>query len=206
MHFRGRVIALALTLGMFVSGIISIFWYQEMRYSLPTPVPVNYQSVAVGEKVNLPVSLQEGQSYFLHFYNPDCPCSRFNVRHLRTLIGRYHDRVSILVVVDSEQSSDHARNEFGNQVEILVDAGSEIAKNCGVYSTPQAAIIHADGSLYYRGNYNSSRFCTSRATNFAELSLIALINNNPPPLFGILATQSYGCELENSSTSNSVYF
>jgi hypothetical protein len=178
---------------------VALFWYQEVRYSIPTPVPENYRHVSVGEKVSLFASLPVGKSYFLHFYNPDCPCSRFNVTHLRSLIGNYKDSIDIIVVVQSEESLNKARAAFG-EVTLMMDAKGELARQCGVYSTPQAAIIDGNGSLYFRGNYNASRFCTARATNFAELSLIALLNNNPPPNFGLVATQSYGCELDNAST------
>jgi hypothetical protein len=205
MSFRGRVIALTFTLGICASGIIAVFWYEDMRYSLPASIPVNYQPVAVGATVTLPASMPVGKSYFLHFYNTDCPCSRFNARHIQTLIGQYSDSLSIIVVVDSKKSERNAKKEFGNTTTIMIDDGT-VAKNCGVYSTPQAVIVDKKGALYYRGNYNSSRFCTTRATNFAELSLIALINNQPPPLFGIDATQSYGCELEQSSAANSIIF
>src|SRR5690349_21067133 len=111
MNFRGRVIALALTLGICVSGIIAIFWNQEMRYKLPTPVPVNYQPIAVGSNISLPEVFVKNNSYFLHFYNPDCPCSRFNIRHLRSLIAQYKDSVEIVVVVPSSAASENARGE-----------------------------------------------------------------------------------------------
>jgi hypothetical protein len=61
--------------------------------------------------------------------------------------------------------------------------------------TPQAAIIGRNNELFFRGNYNLSRYCTSKATNFAEISLIALLNNHPAPVFSMLATEAYGCEL-----------
>jgi hypothetical protein len=204
MSFRARVIALALTLGTCASGIIALFWYQEMRYSVPTPVPENYRSIAIGAKVSLSPSLPVGKSYFLHFYNPDCPCSRFNVSHLRSLIGNYKDSIEIVVIVDSEAASIKARETFSDVI-VTIDDNRKIAQSCGVYSTPQAAIIDNTGSLYFRGNYNASRFCTSRATNFAELSLIALLNNSAPPNFGLVATQSYGCELDDASASIAIF-
>jgi hypothetical protein len=182
-----------------VALIIIIFWKHEMKYALPTPVPDRYTEVSPGENVVLPVSLQKGVSYFLHFYNPECPCSRFNARHIKSLIGNYHDSIRFVIVVTEQSSLKKARGEFGDDLHYLLDEDSSIAKACGVYSTPQAAIISATGKLFYRGNYNSARYCTTRASNFAELSLIALINNQSPPAFGLAATQSYGCELDEST-------
>ncbi|MEJ1240827.1 hypothetical protein WBG78_21960 [Chryseolinea sp. T2] len=173
-----------------------VFWKQELQYRRPTPVPEKYVPVAIGDSIQLPSELKAGTAWFLHFYNPDCPCSRFNVQHLRSLIRTYSDSVAIAVVVESNADIERARKAFGEQVRIVQDENGTIARACGVYSTPQAAIVDGSGSLFYRGNYNVSRYCTSRATNFAELSLIALLNHQQPPQFGILAMQSYGCELE----------
>lgn len=184
-----------MALVIFACGVVIIFWKQELKYSLPTPVPHSYQAVALGEPVTLPALLQKNQAYFIHFYSAECPCSRFNARHIQSLIRSYHDSIAFVIVVASPQDKTRAHELFGDDLEVLVDTAEDIAKACGVYATPQAAIIDKNQKLFYRGNYNRSRYCTTRASNFAELSLVALLNDQPPPLFGILATQSYGCEL-----------
>lgn len=173
-------------------AIAAIFWNQELKYQLPTPKPVDYKEVLIGTNIDETL-LPKANAYFLHFYNPDCPCSRFNARHLKSLMRSYHDSVSMYIVVAHEQDLAKASQEFGEQ-QYVVDRDGKIAAACGVYSTPQAAIVDFNGNLYYRGNYNKSRYCTDRASNFAELSLLALLNRQPPPMFGLLATQSYGCE------------
>ncbi|GHN00162.1 hypothetical protein WSM22_16510 [Cytophagales bacterium WSM2-2] len=190
---RGLIVGLGLA-GCAI-GIAALFWHQELKYQLPTPVPSGYVPMPVGLTVTLPKDFTAGSAYFLHFYNPDCPCSRFNARHLKSLIRAYADSVKIVIVVPTNDDVVKARKELGEELSVWVDSNEAIAKSCGVYSTPQAAIIDKNGKLFYRGNYNASRYCTSRATNFAELSLIALLNHQPPPGFGLLATQSYGCEL-----------
>lgn len=179
-------------------GIGLIFWKQELKYQLPTPVPVDYQPVKIGEKISPLSVLQPGESYFLHFYNPDCPCSRFNARHLKSLVRSYSDSVHIKIILASSKHLEKAKSDLGDELEFIVDSDNSIAKSCGVYATPQAAIIDREGKLYYRGNYNASRYCTARATNFAELSLIALLNDQPSPSFGLFATQSYGCEWDDT--------
>lgn len=168
----------------------------ETQYRRLAPLPDDYKPVAVGAPISLPRELKAGTAWFLHFYNPDCPCSRFNVQHLRSLIAAYNDSVAIAVVVASPVDVDRATRVFGDRVKIIHDDNGALAQACGVYSTPQAAIVDANGALYYRGNYNISRYCTSRATSFAELSLLALLNRQPPPYFGALAIESYGCALD----------
>ena len=50
------------------------------------------------------------------------------------------------------------QDKFGLDIPVLFD--SSLAKACGVYSTPQAVLIDNNQNLYYRGNYNRSRYCT----------------------------------------------
>lgn len=179
--------------------VIFVFWHQELAFARPTPVPANYQSVSPGDTIALPVTLPSDVAYFLHFYNPECPCSRFNARHIQELIQNHHDRIDFIIVVNNLASKSKATKTFGSDLTYLIDESESLAKACGVYSTPQAAIISKDGRLFYRGNYNRARYCTSRATNFAELALLALLNNQSAPLFDLTATQSYGCELKDDS-------
>ena len=174
-------------------AIGAVFWRQELRYALPTPVPHNYRAVAVGSIVEHH-ALASGKAYFLHFYNPDCPCSRFNARHVKSMIRAHADSVAMYIVLPSHQDLPKAQREFAQQ-HFIVDEDGTLAQACGVYATPQAAIVDATGKLFYRGNYNRTRYCTAKATNFAELSLVALLNKQPSPSFGLLATQAYGCEL-----------
>jgi len=176
-------------------GIAGIFWHQEYRYSLPTPVPSDYRPVLVGQSVTATTDLPDGP-LFLHFYNPDCPCSRSNSKHLKTLIRSYQDSVQLFIVVPSEEAKEKAQQEFGIELQYAIDSNGKLAATYGVYSTPQAVLVDRQGKLYYRGNYNKSRYCTVRATNYAELALIALLNNSAPPQFDFYATESYGCELQ----------
>lgn len=186
------------------AAIAVIFWQQELKYKLPTPVPTTYQEVALGTPITFASLLPNGKAHFIHFYSPDCPCSRFNAKHINSLIQNHGDSIEFVIIVPDKQYVHKAASTFGEELKILADPQGTIAKACGVYSTPQAAIIDYEGKLFYRGNYNSSRYCTVRATNFAELSLIALLNNRPSPAFGLVATQSYGCEISSQGGDNNL--
>src|SRR5690606_28431707 len=155
------------------SGIAAIFWEQEYQYSLPTPVPANYKAVPVGQLVstNTFSNLPEGP-LFLHFYNPDCPCSRFNAKHLKSLIRQYGDSVQLFIVVPNPEARRKAVSEFGEEQQYLIDDKLQIAHAYGVYATPQAVLVDREGKLFYRGNYNKSRYCTTKASNYAELALV----------------------------------
>ena len=71
-----------------------------------------------------------------------------------------------------------------------------VAEAVGVYSTPQAVLVTTKNDLYYRGNYNKSRYCTDKRSNYAEIAITALLGNSPIPEFGPMALKSYGCTIE----------
>jgi hypothetical protein len=203
MKFRSTAVFFLLLIVITTIGYI--FWQQELRYALPTPVPSSYVAVQIKQQVSLPSTISSlKKSVYLHFYNPDCPCSLFNAKHVRELIFSHGDSIAAFVVVPSSVDVKAARKEFGDHLKILVDADQLLAKSCGVYSTPQAVILDTEGKLYYRGNYNRARYCTAQATNYAELALLAIINGAAPPTFDLLASRSYGCELPTGKVENSM--
>jgi hypothetical protein len=191
----GRILAVCCLLIVAAAAMGMVFWQHELKYQLPTPVPTQYKNVPIGTLVDRS-ALPKGSAYFLHFYSPDCPCSRFNARHVKSLIRQFGDSVSMFIVVPRQQDLAKAKSEFEG-LDFIVDDNDAIAKACGIYATPQAVIIDHDGKLFYRGNYNRSRYCTAKASNFAELSLVALLNKQPSPVFGLMATQAYGCEWDD---------
>jgi len=177
------------------SGIYWLFWHNDWKYSLPTPLPVNYHAVNRGTYIDLPVA-KDDKPVFLHFFNPACPCSKFNIKHFRTLVKQYRDRVSFVVVVvsrDRDYTAKDIQQKFDLDIPVLLD--HSIATSCGVYSTPQAAILDAEHKLYYRGNYNKSRYCTNINSNYAKMAMDSLLDNRSNPVFDIAAFKSYGCSL-----------
>jgi len=184
-------------LALIFTAIGYIFWQNELVYSLPTPVPENYHSVKQGETIHLDGKLASaGKPLFIHFFNPSCPCSRFNLPHFKSLVKKYNDRIAFAIVVMSKEGK-ATPEEIQDQVDLKIPVcfDQSIAQSCGVYSTPQAVIIDAQGKLYYRGNYNKSRYCTDRNSNFAEMAIDSLLNRSAQPLFNQLALTSYGCVL-----------
>ncbi len=183
---------------VFFSGIAMLFWFNEYRYSLPTPVPENYAVVHVGSVIDLEGKIKQARSkpLFIHFFNPSCPCSRFNIPHFRSLVKQFGSSVNFMIVVLSNHAS-YTESEIQNKFELTIPVlfDKSIAVSCGVYSTPQAAILDADHKLYYRGNYNKSRYCTNPNSDFAKMALDSLVKKNSAPTFSALATLAYGCQL-----------
>jgi thiol-disulfide isomerase/thioredoxin len=193
--------AVIIWLAFLFGGIIALFWYNEWVYTLPTPIPKNYKSIHAGEIINIAVNFKstDGRPVFLHFFNPDCPCSNFNVPHFKSLVKQYGNEVNFAIVVMSkkEYTAKEIQGKFGLSTPVLFDTA--IAISCGVYSTPQAVIIDADHKLYYRGNYNRSRYCADPKSNYAQIALDGLLHNKYNLNFNQLALQAYGCQLPNCS-------
>ena len=187
-----------------LSGIAGLFWLQDLQYSRPTPVPSSWVDVPAGARVALPRSvalLREASGsrpVLLHFFNPGCPCSRFNVDHVRTLARTFGDRVTFVAVLteDDPQVLETAYRQLGLDLPHIVDDGT-LARAVGAYSTPQAALVGADDRLVYRGNYNLTRYCRDRDTEFVRLALEHLLSGGARPAFPTAATTSYGCPLRS---------
>lgn len=192
-----RKVAILIWLTFLSGGIFALFWYNEWVYSLPTPVPDHYKAVNPGEKIDVAWNVRSttNQPLFLHFFNPDCPCSRFNITHFKSLVKQYGNQVTFAVVVMSNKkyTAQKIQDKFDLAIPVLFD--TTIAAKCGVYSTPQAVIINTDHKLYYRGNYNKSRYCTDKSTNYAQAALDGLLHNNLTTIFDQYALKAYGCQL-----------
>ena len=197
-------LVLTILIGTIFFLVIKIYWEEEMRFLLPTPIPKNYQPVALNTSLDLENFLEEkaDKPLFFHFFNPDCPCSRYNINHFRDLIKAYGNSVkfyAVLQVNDPKNAIARFRKRYQLNIPVLLDKNHHLAKKCGVYSTPQAAILDREQRLYYRGNYNKSRYCTDQNFNFAQMAVDSLLAGRDHPVFMPIATKAYGCELPSST-------
>lgn len=197
---RNKILAVLMTVAAF-GGVSALFWDQELKYQLPTPIPEGYLPVDVGRHINLPANIPvtAGKPLFIHFFNPGCPCSRFNVRHFLTLVRQYNKDIRFVAVVPDNEDITAAENMLSPQVSVRPDNDKSIAKLCGVYASPQAVLLTAQGVMYYKGNYNRSRYCTQKQTSYAAMAVESLVANRPAPAFDTLATRAYGCQLPQPS-------
>ena len=181
--------------------IVLLFWYNEWIYNLPTPIPKNYSMVERGAYIDLPAKLKfhNNKPLLLHFFNPDCPCSKFNIPHFRYLIKEYRNEINFAIVVVSNKkySTKEITDKFDLDLDIPVLTDSTLPVLCGVYSSPQAVIIDTYQKLYFRGNYNKSRYCSDKKSNYAQIALDAILSKNNILQFTDASLRAYGCELPN---------
>ncbi|MDR7209404.1 thioredoxin fold domain-containing protein [Flavobacterium piscis] len=193
-----KKILLSLWISFLLGIIFVLFWQNEFQYSLPTPIPENHHDIATGTRINLGKDVVSAlnKPTFIHFFNPDCPCSRFNVPHVSGLIKKYGDKINFKVVVlnkNKDFTTEEIQNKFNAKVPVFFNG--DIAAECGVFSTPQAVLLDASQNLYYRGNYNKTRYCTNADSNYAQMAIDSLLHQNNKPSFDALALKAYGCSL-----------
>lgn len=130
----------------------------------------------------------------LHFWDPDCPCSRFNQVHVRELIEQNRDQdLRIVIVVhtrnraNAERVRRQARGTFGDDVTVWIDTGELSAS---IPSSPAAAIVSASAELAYFGPYSLGAVCLQGQGDFVE-SVLARLEQGQNPRF--LNTMAVGC-------------
>jgi hypothetical protein len=194
-----KKLLLTLWFSLLLLSVGYLFWKNEFKYSLPTPVPQNYKAIAMGSKIELGACCPFDQKpIFIHFFNPDCPCSRFNVPHVSELIKKYGDQINFkIVVLNKNKSFSIAEIQEKFDAKIPVYFEKSIADRCGVFSTPQAVLLDPSHNLYYRGNYNKTRYCTDAKSNYAQMAIDSLLSKNHHPSFNAFALKAYGCSLPN---------
>jgi hypothetical protein len=201
--FGALRIGAALAINIALLAVIGYaFWLEDWRYSLPVTSPEGLVQPPLGSLLPLPPSIaalkHSGRPLLMNFANPECPCTQFNLDHVRKLEQTFGNRVDFLTVLQSDSDLSEARAEFQSmhlRMPVMYDRGAKIGDWVGVYATPQAAILAADGSLYFRGNYNRSRYCSDESSEFVRIALDALVANRPLPRLSAEATVTYGCPL-----------
>jgi hypothetical protein len=199
---RNWRLALALAANASLLGLIGwTFWLQDWQYSLPTPRPEGLFQIPVGASPILPAALAAVKSHhrpmLVNFANAKCPCTEFNLDHVRKLQQQFGDSVDFVTIIESS-SEERAEADFASmhlRMPMLPDVDGLLSDALGVYGTPQAAILDADGRIYFRGNYNQSRYCNEETSEYVRIALTALSTGRKLPAMPAAATITYGCPL-----------
>lgn len=196
-----KKVALILWFGILIFLLGFLFWHNEYVYSLPTPIPKDYNPVKIGQQVDLHsygIKTAE-RPILIHFFNPDCPCSKFNISHFNSLVKKYNTEINFYVIVlnKSDYTEEAIQEKFDINSPILFEP--KVAELCGVYSTPQAVLMDTNQVLFYRGNYNKNRYCTEKESNYAQIAIESLLNKKKKVEFSPLALKAFGCTLPKCS-------
>ena len=116
--------------------------------------------------------------------------------HFKSLADKYGEQINFAVVVmtaNKSYTTEKIQEKYDLAIPVLFD--TSLAVSCGVYSTPQAVLLNKDLTLYYRGNYNRTRYCTDQKSNYAQMAIDSLLDDKQEPLFNEYALKAYGCSL-----------
>lgn len=168
-----------------------LFYAEDIKNRLPTAIPKKYVATKFGAKYdnNFVIKLSKKMK-LLHFFNPECPCSKFNIKHIKNLATQYQQQVEFVAY---SSSKDFPKDY---PIPILHDKNGKMAALYGVYSTPQAVLLHTNGKMLYRGNDNVSRYCGSKNTEYVAIAIEKELKNQSSPSTMLLASKPYGCPID----------
>jgi hypothetical protein len=113
----------------------------------------------------------------------------------------------VVLQCESNDELSAFNSKYELNVPVIADLKGEISDVCGIYATPQAVILNKDSRIYFKGNYNKSRFCTHTQTRFVEIALDSLVADKPLPVFvQNELTLPYGCELPSDNPTQEPSF
>lgn len=168
-----------------IGFVIFKFYQEDYKNSLPTQIPEGYKNVAFGTRLS---NSSKTKLTLIHFFNPNCPCSKFNTKHFKKIVETYKNKIEF-----KAYSTEKGEIDFPIPVEF--DQNAEMAKLYGVYSTPQAVILDHQGRLIYRGNYNKARYCSNKSSEFVMLAIEKVLHDNSIADIIQLAGKPYGCSI-----------
>lgn len=181
------------------------FWFYEFRFLMPIAPPADAATgPAIGEPApDLKLRTIDGASLdlrapgtravYLHFWNPDCPCSRFNEAKVRRLSAEYLPKgVRFVVLVEApqgakERAMSQAVRSLG--LPMLWDDERQVAKAMGLFTSPAGCLIDEQGILQFRDTYASTAYCSSESSDSLEEALELMvagkvIPHRPKPAYG----------------------
>ncbi len=152
---RLRITAAVLLPALAVLGLLAYGMTMDTRY-IPSPLlarPAPAFTLTLFDGSVLRLEDQRGKVVFLNFWASWCPPCRAEARALEAVWRQYKDRGVVFVGVNIQDKEPDARaflDEFGITYPAVIDAGSRIAVDYGVWGLPEAFVIDRDGRITYK--------------------------------------------------------
>lgn len=134
----------------------------------------------------------------VHFWDPDCPCSRFNEVHVKKIISDYAEKnVKFTIVVGGSNEAERkqrqilAQNVF-NHIAVK-EIRSDWPMHKGPPSSPAVGVVNSDGELVYFGPYSLGARCAPDKGQFVEKVLDGLYASKKSANKKQLNTLAVGC-------------
>lgn len=174
-----------------VSTVFAFWWFQfrniqAFDIDAVTNQTVFFESGELGARLENLVNKEQQDNKLkpvsvVHFWNPDCPCNRFNEVHVKKIISDYADKNVRFTIVVSGNSAEQrklreerARKIFSHQA--VKNFRSDWPMDKGPPSSPAVGVINSVGELVYFGPYSLGANCAPDKGKFVEKVLDHLKN------------------------------
>lgn len=192
-----------------ISTLVAFWWFQFRNIQAfdsdaPNNQTVFFESGELGHRLeklvaNDHVSNEKKEAIsVIHFWNPDCPCNRFNEVHVKKIITDYAEKnVNFTIVVSG--SSEKERNQRQALAEKIFNhsAVKEIRSDWPMHkgppSSPAVAVLNRRGELVYFGPYSLGARCAPDKGKFVESVLDGLYASKKSADKKQLNTLAVGC-------------
>jgi hypothetical protein len=132
---------------------------KPVRRSQASPAPPAARPLTVSDldgKQVQPLEVGAAKASVLVFLTPDCPIANSYAPEINALVKENTDRPLrfYAVYVDPDLSPAAARKhaaEYGYRCPVLLDPRHQLVAATGVTTTPEVAVVTADGRIAYRG-------------------------------------------------------
>lgn len=208
MKFKQNWFAGILVAVWLLSTVVAFWWFQFRNIQVfdaeaLTHQAVFFQSGELGPRLENLVKASYNKENkaaisVIHFWDPGCPCSRFNEVHVKNIISTYAAKnVQFTIVVKG--STAEVRNERMRLAQQVFQgfAVKEIRDDWplqnGPPSSPAVAVINRQGQLVYFGPYSLGARCAPDKGQFVETVLDTLDSKNNSASKKQLNTLAVGC-------------
>ena len=205
---------------LFLSGLIMAVWLMGTGYAFwwfqtRDLRPFDLQAANLIEEQDLTQSFNSliatlpsklNTSYFLHFWQPDCSCNRFNRSHVNDIAAKYREKDFQLITIvrphpdyNNQQLINMAKDEFDSIV--LIDKSQQFSGKARIPAAPAAAVIDKQGKLAYFGPYSDSTFCGLGGTDFVGRVANLLVKGEKPSIINTMVLGCF-CNWDSSNLKN----
>ena len=141
--------------------VAGVFWWYQVRHI--SSFDEHWASFSAATLLNTKMRPQRGEALIVHIIDPDCPCSRFSVKHIAELESKYGQQAEFINI--NTVAADDTRKA---QLKSLV-----------IPASPAVAIWDKEGELAYFGPYSGGKFC-GEGFDFVATTLSSLGGNFNP--------------------------
>lgn len=191
-----------------ISTLIAFWWFQfrniqAFDINAVSNQTVFFESGQLGERIEKLISEEQFDDKastisVVHFWNPACPCNRFNEVHVKKIISEYAGKnVKFTIVVSGSNEQERNQRQILAQQVFTHKAVKEIRSDWpmdkGPPSSPAVGVINRSGELVYFGPYSLGARCAPDKGKFVETVLDGLYENKKRAGKKQLNTLAVGC-------------